>query len=171
MIETINFELAKDLILITLCAACALYCAMLSQRLRKLNDLKDGVGASIMSLTEAIEKTHAASLATKADINIAMSDMKTLLNEAERTSVKLEARILDMGRGAEASAEMARRLRQMIEKDAGATLSRAEQTIIDLERAMDDVSKMAKHRPSITLSTQNGDSADARDLRTTEAAA
>lgn len=148
----IDFDLAKDLILIALCAACALYCGMLSSRLKRLNNLKDGVGASILSLTEAIEKTHAASLATKADIHTAIGDMKSLLNEAERMSVKLEARILDMGRGAEASAEMARRLRRVIDEDAADVLRRAELRLTDLEQAMDDVAKMAKHRPSITLS-------------------
>lgn len=153
----ISIDLAKDIILIALCAACALYCAMLSFRLKRLNNLKDGVGASILSLTEAIEKTHAASLATKADIHSAIADMKGLLNEAERTSVKLEARILDMGRGAEASAEMARRLRRVIDEDAEAVMRRTQIRLEDLENAMDNVSKMAKHRPSITLSSTDED--------------
>lgn len=157
MTEIITLDLAKDLILIALCAACAIYCAMLSRRLKNLSNLRDGVGASIISLTEAIEKTHAASLATKADIHRSIDDMQALLREAESMSVKLEARIMDMGRGAEASAEMAKRLKRMIDVDAAQTQARAQQTLDDLEQAMGDVAKMAKHRPSVTLSKKEKD--------------
>jgi len=49
-----------DIILILISASACFYCALLSRRLKALNALDDGVGASIVSLTDAIGKTHEA---------------------------------------------------------------------------------------------------------------
>jgi len=54
-----------DIILIFISGSACLYCAALSRRLKKLNNLKTGVGASIVSLTHAIEDTHKANQKAK----------------------------------------------------------------------------------------------------------
>jgi len=53
-------QYVPDAILILISGSACLYCGLLNRKLKNLNNLKSGVGASIVSLTEAIEQTHQA---------------------------------------------------------------------------------------------------------------
>lgn len=83
-------EFLKDILLIALVGASAFYCWMLSHRLKRLNDLKSGVGASIVTLTEAIERTHSAASTARGELFEAIEEIKTLLADAEAKSDRLE---------------------------------------------------------------------------------
>jgi hypothetical protein len=85
-----NIEFIKDVLLIALCGAAAVYCWMLSHRLKRLNDLKSGVGASIVTLTEAIERTHDAATTARGELFEAIEEIKTLLDDADTRSQRLE---------------------------------------------------------------------------------
>jgi len=97
-ISTLDLVFIKDCILIGLCALCALYCLLLSKRLRAFSDIRKGVGASIVSLTEAIETTHQASQAVRRDINISISEMQDLITQADSRANTLEARLAEIRR-------------------------------------------------------------------------
>ncbi|MGB3457023.1 MAG: hypothetical protein WBA35_11745, partial [Litorimonas sp.] len=108
-----DFEFIKDVLLIALCGAAAVYCWMLSHRLKRLNDLKSGVGASIVTLTEAIERTHDAATTARGELFEAIEEIKTLLADADTKSERLETamdradvRILETERAADALGEM-----------------------------------------------------------------
>lgn len=90
-----EIEFIKDILLITLCGASAFYCWMLSRRLKKLNDLKSGVGASIVTLTEAIERTHAAATTARGELFESIEEIKGLMSEAESKAARLEHIMLD----------------------------------------------------------------------------
>ena len=85
-----EIEFIKDVLLIALVGASALYCWMLSHRLKRLNDLKSGVGASIVTLTEAIERTHSAAATARSELFDAIEEIKGLLEDAEAKSDRLE---------------------------------------------------------------------------------
>ncbi|WP_298915575.1 hypothetical protein [uncultured Algimonas sp.] len=85
-----EIEFIKDVLLIALCAASAFYCWMLSHRLKRLNNLKSGVGASIVTLTEAIERTHAAASTARTELFESIKEIKGLLADAETRSDRLE---------------------------------------------------------------------------------
>lgn len=85
-----EIEFIKDILLIALCGASAFYCWMLSQRLKKLNDLKSGVGASIVTLTEAIERTHAAATTARGELFESIEEIKGLMVDAENKAIRLE---------------------------------------------------------------------------------
>jgi predicted nucleic acid-binding Zn-ribbon protein len=85
-----EIEFIKDVLLIALVGASAFYCWMLSHRLKRLNDLKSGVGASIVTLTEAIERTHSAAATARTELFDAIEEIKGLLEDAETKSDRLE---------------------------------------------------------------------------------
>ena len=85
-----EIEFIKDVLLIALVGASAFYCWMLSHRLKRLNDLKSGVGASIVTLTEAIERTHSAAATARSELFDAIEEIKGLLEDAEAKSDRLE---------------------------------------------------------------------------------
>ena len=85
-----EIEFIKDVLLIALVGASAFYCWMLSHRLKRLNDLKSGVGASIVTLTEAIERTHSAAATARTELFDAIEEIKGLLEDAEAKSDRLE---------------------------------------------------------------------------------
>jgi hypothetical protein len=122
-LSTLNYEFLKDCLLIGLCALCALYCLLLSRRLKALSDMKSGLGASIVSLTEAIETTHQASQASRRDINASILEMQNLINQADSKANALEARLTEIKRNVRTANEVASVLNKVIEVKTPQALS------------------------------------------------
>lgn len=87
-----------DVILILISASACFYCALLSRRLKALNNLDTGVGASIVSLTEAIGKTHDAARAAQSSTKETVQTLRFLLEKSESMAPKVEAAIAEMER-------------------------------------------------------------------------
>ena len=143
-----ELEFVKDVLLIALCAACAAYCAMLNSRLKKLNNLKSGVGASIVTLTEAIERTHAAATTARGELFESIDEIKGLLESAEAKAMRLEhamrdadARIVD----AEGANEI---LRGLIDTDIPSARRKALKTTEDLLKIVSDLKRLNADLPT-----------------------
>ncbi len=117
-ISTLDFTFLKDCILIGLCAICALYCLLLSRRLRALSDIRTGLGASIVSLTEAIETTHQASQASRRDISVSILEMQDLITQADSKANILEARLMEIRRDVRTADQVAQALTSVIDLKA-----------------------------------------------------
>lgn len=83
-----------DFILLAASAAAAIYCFVLSARLKKLNDIRSGLGAGIASMSVTLEQTKAMLEATKKISLESESKLKSLLDDAARLAPEL-ADLLD----------------------------------------------------------------------------
>lgn len=87
-----------DVILILISASACFYCAMLSRRLKRLNRLDVGVGASIVSLTDAIGKTHDAAREAQSSTQQTVETLRFLLEKSESMAPVLEASLAEVTR-------------------------------------------------------------------------
>lgn len=87
-------DLIVDFILLAASVAAAFYCAVLSRRLAKLNDTRDGLGAGIASMSEALRQTQEAIAAARVDEAAASARLAALIEEAQRAESDL-ASVLD----------------------------------------------------------------------------
>ena len=96
-----------DVVLILISASACFYCALLSRRLKALNGLEDGVGASIVSLTEAIGKTHDAAREAQGATHETVETLRFLLKKCESMAPNIEASLTEL----EGELKIARRLK------------------------------------------------------------
>jgi ABC-type transporter Mla subunit MlaD len=87
-------DLIVDFILLAASGAAAFYCAILSRRLARLNDTRDGLGASIASMSEALRQTQDALSAARVDEAAASASLAALIEEAHQAEAEL-AGVLD----------------------------------------------------------------------------
>jgi len=85
-----------DVILILISASACFYCALLSKRLKALNGLDSGVGASIVSLTDAIGKTHDAAREAQSATHETVETLRFLLDKCESMAPNIEASISEL---------------------------------------------------------------------------
>ena len=150
-----EIEFLKDVLLIALCGASAFYCWMLSQRLKKLNDLKSGVGASIVTLTEAIERTHAAATTARGELFESIEEIKVLLADAETKAERLE-NIMDQSDVKIGEAEQARdSLRDMVELELPGARLKALKTTEGLLKVMADLKRLNAAMPRVVSETKS----------------
>ncbi len=82
-----------DIILLLTSSLACVYCFVLSRRLKKLQSLDTGLGASIISLTKAINETNNAARQAREATDESVTKLKSLLKEAEDSLPLIEARI------------------------------------------------------------------------------
>jgi len=80
-----------DAILLLVSGAAGLYCFILSRRLKALQDMKTGIGASILAMTNAIAQLNAASHDSKQQTAMASNQLKSLLQEADQKITHMRA--------------------------------------------------------------------------------
>jgi len=141
LLSTLDYRLIKDCVLIGLCAVCALYCLLLSKRLRALSNNRTGLGASIVSLTEAIETTHQASQASRRDISASILEMQDLINQADSKANALEARLSEIRRDVKTADQVARALNTVLDLKAPKALDQ-------IRLVSDKLQKLAESKSS-----------------------
>lgn len=82
-------QLIVDFMLLAASGAAAIYCFVLSARLRKLNDMRGGLGAGIASMTVALEETRRMLAQSRDAHKEAEESLKALIEEAERAAAEL----------------------------------------------------------------------------------
>lgn len=87
---------APDIFLLLISAIACLFCALLHRRLKRLDDLKSGVGASIVSLTNAIETIHKSAKDTQTTTLEMTTTLRHMLEKAETALTNLEAKKIEM---------------------------------------------------------------------------
>ncbi len=87
------YSYLPDILLILISSLSCLYCILLSRRLNKLQNLDDGLGASIVSLTQAITNTSDAAKYAREATEESVGVLRTLLREAQDTLPLVDAKI------------------------------------------------------------------------------
>lgn len=147
-----EIEFIKDILLIALCGASAFYCWMLSQRLKKLNDLKSGVGASIVTLTEAIERTHAAATTARGELFESIEEIKGLVVDAENKALRLERIMTDCDVKVVEAEQAKVALKQVVEIEIPDARRKALKTTEGLLKVMADMKRHTAAVPRIVSS-------------------
>lgn len=137
-----GIEFIKDVLLIVLCGAAAFYCWMLSHRLKRLNNLKSGVGASIVTLTQAIERTHDAAQTARSELFEAIEEMKGLIDQAESKAGRLEAAMGNADAKIIEAEQANSSLQTVIEKDIPAARRKALNTTEGLLKIISDLNRL-----------------------------
>lgn len=155
-----EIEFIKDVLLIALVGASAFYCWMLSHRLKRLNDLKSGVGASIVTLTEAIERTHSAAATARSELFDAIEEIKGLLEDAEAKSDRLETAMDRADLKIVESEQAVAALRDVVDVEVPEARRKALKTTEGLLKVMADMKRLNAgiNGPQI-VSSQTGTSA------------
>lgn len=94
-----------DIVLLLASGAASIYCFVLSRRLSGLDDTRNGIGASIASMSRALDQMQQA-LALAKDSGIeSIRHLTELMEDAERIKPELSALIVDLSQLAELAVE------------------------------------------------------------------
>ncbi len=83
-------DLVTDFLLLAASGAACFYCWALSTRLKKLTKTNDGLGASVVALSQSAEEMKAALEQTKQSADSAKTDMDILLKSADEKAEILQ---------------------------------------------------------------------------------
>ncbi|MEM9015081.1 MAG: DUF6468 domain-containing protein [Pseudomonadota bacterium] len=83
-------ELIVDFMLLAASAAATFYCIILSRRLERLNDTKDGLGATIASMSEMVEQARTAVTLARQSSAESIEALSPLVEETRSVIPKLE---------------------------------------------------------------------------------
>ena len=98
-------DIIVDFILLAASGAATVYCFVLSKRLKKLNDMKNGLGASIASMSQTLDQTQQVlSLAKRSSVE-SIERLSALLEEAERLTPELSQLMDALGELSEIAAD------------------------------------------------------------------
>jgi len=121
-----------DVILILISASACFYCALLSRRLKALNRLDSGVGASIVSLTEAIGKTHDAARDAQSSTLETVKTLRYLLEKSESMGPVLEASMTEVSRSIASVQKLKSELDTTVQEDLSEATLRARKVATNL---------------------------------------
>ncbi|HBK90442.1 MAG TPA: hypothetical protein DDZ68_02095 [Parvularcula sp.] len=97
-------QMIVDFTLLAASVAAGIYCFVLSERLKKLNDVRSGFGATVASMSEMLDQTRLTLEQAKRVNQDGEARLRRLVEDAERVAPELE-RLLDaMSEAAEAAA-------------------------------------------------------------------
>jgi ABC-type transporter Mla subunit MlaD len=82
-------DMIVDFILLAASGAATIYCFVLSRRLAKLNDMKNGIGASIASMSSALDQTQQVLAFAKSSSLEGVKRLTEVLEEAERVKPEI----------------------------------------------------------------------------------
>lgn len=85
-----------DIALFLISFAACIYCMVLSRRLARLQNTKDGLGATITACTDSISSMSLATRGTTAQAKELASELSALLQRAEQVCEKIELRTRKM---------------------------------------------------------------------------
>ncbi len=153
---SLNFALVQDIVLLLASGVACLYCLILNRKLKGLNSLKTGVGASIVSLTNAIKDTHQAAKMAQDSTVESIETLNALLTRAEETSVKVEADTVALERVIREASDLHKRLAPQLETKLPHAIGKAQNTASSLLKVVADIEKyrrLAAFKAAADLST------------------
>ncbi len=130
-----------DIALIFISGFAVFYCWLLSRRLRRLQNLETGLGASIVSLTNAITKTNQAALEARQSTVETVQTLKGLLRSAEDTLPQIEARLESLRNSHRKAQNKQDELNSILEKTVDPALENARATSKSLLEIVSEVQK------------------------------
>ena len=144
-----------DMVLIFISGMACLYCAILSRRLKKLNDLKTGVGASILSLTKAIEDTHKAAHEAQTSTLHIVETLRHLLKKSESAAPKIEALIMELEQASDNAKSHRRELTDIVDTTLSPAIDKAQVTASGLLKIVSRVNQFKNSIPKPSAQPQN----------------
>lgn len=149
----LDLALLKDVILLLISGIACLYCVLLNRRLKGLNDLKSGVGASIVSLTKAIKETHSAAKAAQSSTVESIDVLKELLDKSNEASLRMEAETIALQRNVKRAIAVNAGLQVKVQTDLPEAIEKAQTTASNLLKVVADIEKY--HASEGELLTEN----------------
>jgi len=137
-----------DMVLIFISGMACLYCAMLNRRLKKLNNLKSGVGASILSLTQAIENTHKAAQEAQTSTLQTVETLRHLLAKSESQAPKIEALISELEQASDIAKVHRRQLDNIVDTTLVPAIDKAQTTASGLLKVVSDINRFKNTLPT-----------------------
>lgn len=137
----LNMDLIQDIILLFISGLACVYCIKLNRRLKGLSNLKSGVGASIVSLTEAIHKTHTAAQKAQASTEDSVKMLRQLIEKAETLSTQLEATAIDAERRLKSARSLDAALEEKVTVTLPNSVMKAQNTASSLLKVVTDIER------------------------------
>jgi DNA anti-recombination protein RmuC len=97
-------QMIVDFVLLAASAAAAIYCFVLSARLKRLNDVRGGLGATIASMSATIEQTREMLEDTKQVSRAGEKKLRDLIEDAERLAPEIADLVDALAEAAETAA-------------------------------------------------------------------
>jgi hypothetical protein len=97
-------QMIVDFTLLAASVAAGIYCFVLSGRLKKLNDVRTGFGATVASMSEMLDQTRLTLEQAKRVNQEGEARLRRLVDDAERIAPELESLLDVMTEAAEAAA-------------------------------------------------------------------
>lgn len=135
----LNMDMMQDIILLFISGLACIYCIKLNRKLKGLSNLKSGVGASIVSLTEAIHKTHHAAQKAQASTEDSVKMLKQLIEKAETLSTQLEATTIDAERRLKSARSLDAALEEKVTFTLPNSVMKAQNTASSLLKVVSDI--------------------------------
>ena len=123
-------EMIVDFILLAASGVATVYCFVLSRRLGRLNDMKNGIGASIATMSGALDQTQQVLALAKSSSLEGVQRLTAVLEEAERIKPEIAELLEALGELASASVEEVEAVRD----DALTRIERLSETLRDDDR-------------------------------------
>ncbi len=150
----LSFGLFQDLILMIISGLACLYCVILNRRVQALSNMKTGLGASIVSLTDAIRQTQSAAKDTEVTTLKALHTLQNLMDDAESTISRLEAKKIDLDRQVTRAAKLSGLQSQLvgqIETELPNAILQAEAILAKMDASIDAVKTLDANSPYALL--------------------
>lgn len=128
-----------DLILILISGTACLYCYLLNRRLTKLNNLETGLGATIVTLTKAIEETYSAAQSAQASTVAAVDKLNTLLEKSDKTIPQAELLVKALDRSYQRARDRQELLEYSIDVSLDQAVDKAETTAANLLKIVSQI--------------------------------
>ncbi|MCF6219486.1 MAG: hypothetical protein L3J65_00080 [Robiginitomaculum sp.] len=148
------YAFLPDILLIVVSGFTCLYCIILSRRLKKLQSLDSGLGASILSLTQAVAKTNSAALEARKSTEVSVKMLQGLLLDVENAIPQIEARLESLYGAKKAAETKSALLQEVITKEIEPALQRAQQTSRSLLQIVRAVKTFEERKSSGTIAKQ-----------------
>lgn len=126
-------SLIADGLLIATCVTMAVYCVVLSSRLRRLTNTEEGIGQQIRQFNAALDETRAAVNEIQGSVRAASDRLMREIGQAKRISADLAARVAEAERTMERAPSAPWRRRVEPDADSVRRTARDEQDGTDIE--------------------------------------
>ena len=126
-----NLQLTDIAIFLISFAAC-IYCIVLSRRLAKLQNTKDGLGATIVACSNSISSMSAAAKGTTSHARQLADELSSLLKEAELTCQQIEKSTTELDHKSKAAISNATEARAQLNEHMQSVLEMNKKHIKDV---------------------------------------
>lgn len=164
MLDTIT-----DIVLLLVSGSACLYCWLLSKRLKALQDLKKGLGASIVSLSEAISKTSIAAQEAKLSASQSADKLSRLLADIDKSVPLVDDLIESVQRSTRRAANETTRMQDDAVAAIKPLLDEAKKTAADLAGVIELINQRTARLHADTLALDEKAETIARDTRERQA--